>query len=150
VPDDHFPGACHARADEPEFAPAVCGLVQIHEVHVDGRPGDVPVELGVQVGEGLLERAQPCDPHLGRGEGVHPEEKPDAARRHIGFLAKRMDRTGRGQNRLEHDVDGDSVGLVKRLGDLAGILVNLVEGVLTIQVLAAGNEPNLKWIVWLH
>ena len=36
-------------SDEPELAVAVGRLVQVHEVHVDLRPGQLAVELRVQV-----------------------------------------------------------------------------------------------------
>ena len=44
---------------------AVSGLVEVDEVHIDLRPGNFAVVLGVQVSERLFEQAQPGDPHLG-------------------------------------------------------------------------------------
>ena len=53
VADDHLAAQPQPAADEPELAVAVGRLVQVHEVHVDRRPGDVAVELRVQVRERL-------------------------------------------------------------------------------------------------
>ena len=51
--DDDLPRLAHPRADEAELAVAVGRLVQVHEVHVDRRPGQIAVELRVQVGQRL-------------------------------------------------------------------------------------------------
>ena len=62
-------------------------------------PGDVAVELRVQVHERLLQRAQPGDPHLGRREGVHPGDQPmqfaaALASRHSWWIASGVVSTG--------------------------------------------------------
>ena len=44
----------HPRLDEAGLPVAVGGLVKVHEVHVDLSPGQIPVELRVQVEERLL------------------------------------------------------------------------------------------------
>ena len=77
VAGDDFAVEAHAGHDESEFAVAVGALVQVHEIHIDRAPGDIAVELGMQVGEGFLEDLQAADPHLGGGEGVHPGDDAD-------------------------------------------------------------------------
>ena len=72
-----------ARADEPELPVAVRRLVQVHEVHVDLGPGKLAIELGMQVGQRLLEAREPGDPHLRRREGVHPGDHAGAGRRRL-------------------------------------------------------------------
>ena len=67
--DDHLARFSHAAADIAEFAVAMGRLVQIHEVHVDRRPGQVPVELGVEMHEGLVEGVKPAI-HILAGEKV--------------------------------------------------------------------------------
>jgi hypothetical protein len=57
VPNDHLAVQAHPAADEAEFAVPVGGLVQIHEVHVDVRPGYITIVLGVQMHERLLQRS---------------------------------------------------------------------------------------------
>ena len=57
---------------------AVRRLAEVHEVHVDLVPGQLNVELGVKMTEGLGELREPVDPHLGGREGVHPEDEPGA------------------------------------------------------------------------
>jgi hypothetical protein len=41
--------------DEAVLAVAMRGLIQVHEIHVNGRPGDVLVELRVQVADRFVE-----------------------------------------------------------------------------------------------
>ena len=78
VADDGLARQAQARADVPELAAAVGGLVQVHEIHVDLAPREVAVELGVQVGKRLAEDLQAFDPHLRRGKRVHPGDDADA------------------------------------------------------------------------
>ena len=54
VADDDLARQAQARADEPELPVAVRRLVQVHEVHVDLAPGQIAIELRVQVGQRLL------------------------------------------------------------------------------------------------
>ncbi len=76
--DDRLARQAQARADVAEFAAAVRGLVEVHEVHVDVVPWDIAVELGVEVGERLAEDLQAFDPHFRRRERVHPRDDADA------------------------------------------------------------------------
>ncbi len=54
VADHDLARQAQARADEAVLPVAVGRLVEVHEVHVDGVPGDVAVELGVEVAERLV------------------------------------------------------------------------------------------------
>src|SRR5260370_39412364 len=47
--DDYLRMQAHAGPDESEFAVPMSRLVQIHEVHVDGRPRQFFIELRVQM-----------------------------------------------------------------------------------------------------
>ncbi len=49
VAGDRLAGDPETGLDVAELPVAVGGLVEVHEVHVDGRPGQLAVELGVQV-----------------------------------------------------------------------------------------------------
>ena len=97
--------ARHAQAglDVPELAVAVGGLVQVHEVHVDGVPRQSDIGLRVQVKQRLLQRAQAGDPHLGRGEGVHPGDHADAGVLGVGLQADPPDSVGVDQHGLPGD-----------------------------------------------
>ena len=114
VADHDLAGQAQPRADEPELAVAVGGLVQVHEVHVDRAPRQVAVELRVEVQEGLLERGEAGDPHLRGREGVHPEDEADAALRHVGLGEEGGDLVRRLHDGLEDDPAGDAGGLVER------------------------------------
>ena len=63
VADDDLPGQAHARVQEAGLAVPVGGLVQVHEIHVDLAPGQVPVELGVEMRERLAQGGKAADPH---------------------------------------------------------------------------------------
>ena len=65
VAGDNLAAHTHAGADVAELAVAVGALVEVHEVHVHGVPGDFGVVLGVEVEEGLGENLEAVDPHLG-------------------------------------------------------------------------------------
>ena len=144
VPDDDLAIATHAGADEPELAVAVGALVEVHEVHVDVGPGDVAVELRVQVHERLAQGAQPGDPHLGRGEGVHPGDQPDAVGGGVGLHANLVDRLRRRHDRLEDDLDRDLPGAGQGLGDLPGVLIDLLEGLGPVEVLTSSHKPYFE------
>ena len=55
VADDDFAVEAHPGANKAELAVAVCGLVEIHKVHIDTRPGQVSVELRMEVKEWFLQ-----------------------------------------------------------------------------------------------
>ena len=60
------------------FTIAVRGLVEIHEIHVNGLPWNLEMVLGVKLQQWLAQRLEPTDPHLRRREGVHPRDHADA------------------------------------------------------------------------
>ena len=84
--DDHFARLPQPRADVAELAVAVRRLVQVHEVHVDRVPGQIAIELRMQMGQRLLQRLEARDPHLRRRKRVHPADHADAA---VAALASR-------------------------------------------------------------
>jgi hypothetical protein len=65
--------------DEARLAVAVGRLVEVHEVHVDLVPGQVAIELGVEMDERLAQEGEAADPHLRGRERVHPEDQPGAS-----------------------------------------------------------------------
>jgi hypothetical protein len=136
-------GDAEPGLDVPELPVAVRGLVEVHEVHVDRRPRQRGVGLGVQVQQRLAQRVQPGDPHLRRGEGVHPGDDADAGRVGVGLEHRAADRAGVGEHRLPDHPDRAPAGLVERGGDPLGLLGDLLQGLLAVQPLAAGEEPDL-------
>ena len=66
VAGDHRVLLTHTRADEAELAAAVCGLVQVHKVHVDAVPRQGGVELGMELQQRFVEDRQAVDPHFCR------------------------------------------------------------------------------------
>jgi len=144
VPHDDLAGQSHAAAQEPELAAAVRRLVQVHKVHVNRRPGDVAIELRVQVRQRLAQRPQAADPHLGRRKRMHPGDQPDAVRGLVRFQADVGNRLRRGQDGLEDDLDRDLGRFRQRLGDDLGMLGNLFQRRLAVQMLAASDEPDFE------
>ena len=144
MPDDDLPRLAQAGADESELAVAVGGLVQVHEIHVDRRPRQITMELGMQVGQRLDEGRQSGDPHLGRRERVHPGDHADAIRRGIGVAADTEDRLGGRDDRLEHDAAGQSRGAIESLDQAAAVVGHLAKGRLAVEMLAAGEKPDFR------
>ncbi|MFM1944674.1 MAG: hypothetical protein RI897_3656 [Verrucomicrobiota bacterium] len=105
--DDHLSVETESAHDEPVLAVAMGGLVQVHEVHINAGPGDIPVMLGVEVEDGFFEVLEALDPHLGGRERVHPGDDADAVFTGIGFEAELSDGVGSGQDGLEFNLEGD-------------------------------------------
>ncbi len=143
VAGHHLALAPQPRIDETELAPPVGRLVEVHEVHVDLAPGDVPVELGVQMQQRLLQLPQPGDPHPGRREGVHPGDEAGAAPVEVGLQTKTRDGLRRRQHRLQHDVDRNGGGRAKPGRHRAGMGGHLPQNFFAVKVLTAGDEPEL-------
>ncbi len=121
VAGDHFAIQAHAAHDEAEFSVAVSALVEVHEIHIDLLPGDVPIELGVQVEQWFMEDAQSADPHFCRGEGMHPSDDADTMGCVIGFDAGMVDLFRCFDGRAVDDPDGDLRGVVEGPGDGLGM-----------------------------
>ena len=142
VPDHDRAFEAKPCGEEPELAVTMGGLVQVHEVHVDGGPRDLVVELRVQVEERLLEATQAGDPHLGRRERVHPGDEPDACVARIRLLAQPPDLVREGQDGLDHHLDRDPGSSVERSRDRRGMLGDGRERLRTVEVLRSGDEPD--------
>ncbi|MDI2023447.1 hypothetical protein PJL18_03995 [Paenarthrobacter nicotinovorans] len=143
MPDDGLPRHAEARLDVPELAVAVGCLVEVHEVEVDVRPGEVAVGLGVQVQQRLAECVQALDPHLGRAEGVHPGGHTDHGVIRVCFQCGAADGIAVREDRLPDELHGDIAGSVQDVGNLLRLRGDLLKDVLTVEVLAAGEEPDL-------
>ena len=70
MPHNHFAILSQSTAHEPELTPAMSRLVQVHEVHVDRRPGNVSAELRVQMGDRVASSAVSPAIHILAGENV--------------------------------------------------------------------------------
>ena len=142
--DDDLARLAHPRADEAELAVAVGRLVEVHEVHVDRRPGQVAVELRVQVAIGFSSDLRPAI-HILAGEKVCIQQiTPDAIRRGVGLAAHLQNRLRRGHHRLEHHADRQPRRGVELLDDAAAVLGHLPERFFAIEVLAARNKPRFE------
>ena len=66
VAGDHLAFDPHPAHDEPKLSVAMGRLVQVHEVHVNFPPGDIAVELGMQMAKRFLQDLEAVDPHFCR------------------------------------------------------------------------------------
>lgn len=101
VADDHLSTETQARVDEARLAVAVRRLIEVHEIHVDGSPRQVAVELGVKMEEGLFQQRQPAYPHLRGRKRVHPHHESRAVGCRIGVDADLRDFVRRRKQGLE-------------------------------------------------
>ena len=146
VADDHLAGEAQPCADEPEFTAAVGRLVRVHEIHVDGRPGNFAIELRMQVEERLLQQFEPGDPHLRGREGVHPGDEADAVGRRVGGENDVADLFRRRQHGFEDDPHWNLRRGVERGDDLLRMPRDLAEGFVAVEILAPRDEPDFKLI----
>ncbi len=143
VADDDLAPLSEAGQEVAELAVAVGGLVEVHVVHVDGGPRQPLGVLGVELEERLVQGVDARDPHLGRGEGVHPGDDADAGVVGVGGQHGGPDGVAVLEDRLPHDRHGDGVGVVEPGGDLPGLVGDPGESLLAVEVLGAGEEPDL-------
>ena len=141
--EDDLVVPAHAGEDVPELALAVGGLVLVHEVHVDGVVGDLLVVLRRELAQGLPEILQAQDVGLGGREGVGPGDDAGALGVHVGGVEGLLDDVAREKVGLDDDLEGDVLGGVEGLGDLEGVLVDVLEHLVTVEILGAGAEPEL-------
>ncbi len=134
------------RHEVGELAVPVGGLVEVHEVHVDAAVGQAGAVLRVQVQEGLLQRLQPGDPHLGRAEGVHPADDADAGVVGGGFQAGPADALGVEQRGPLHELDGDVRRGPQAGHDARRLLGDLLPCLLAVVVQAARQEQDAQAI----
>ena len=140
VAEDDLVVPAHAGEDVPELALAMGRLVLVHEVHVDGVVRNLLVVLRRELAQRLAEVAQAGDVVLGRGEGVRPSDDAGALGIHVGLVERGLDDVGREQVGLEHDLEGHLVGRVERGDDLGGVLGDVLEHLVAVEVLGAGAE----------
>ena len=100
--------------------------------------------LGVEVGNGLAERLKAIDPHFRGRKRVAPGHQARAVRRTVRFEADRGRFGGRFDDGLEHDADWNRRGGIESAGDLLRVGGDLLERFRSVQILAAGDEPNFK------
>ena len=48
-PHNNFPVQLHPGPDKPEFAICVRGLIQVHEIHINGGPWQAAIVLSVEM-----------------------------------------------------------------------------------------------------
>ena len=143
VPEDHLVRPAHAGEDVPQLALAVRGLVLVHEVHVDRVVGDLAVVLRRELAQGLLQGLEAMDVVLGGREGVGPGDDAGAVVVCVGGLEGLLDHVAREEVGLEDDLEGDLRACVQRPDDLGGVLGDVLEHLVAVQVLRAGAEPEL-------
>ena len=111
-------GYTHTGAYVTELYIAVGALVQVHEVHIDGVPGNIGVVLCVEVEQGLLKSLQTLDPHLGGAEGVHPGDDTYALAVIVGSLHHGLNLIAAVGSTFIYYLNGDVTALVQTINHL--------------------------------
>ena len=142
VADDNLALDAEAGDDVTELTVAVGGLVQVHEVHVDGLPRDFLVVLGGQLQQRLGQHFEAANPHLGRGEGVAPGDDADDVRVGGSLDHELLDTVGGLQGGLEDDLGRNLAGVVQVVNHFSGVNGDLTQGFLAVQVLRTNAEPD--------
>src|SRR5205085_4497957 len=99
--NNHLSVQPHSRHDETKLTVAMCALIKVHKIHIDGRPRNVAIELRVKMQQRLLQYLQSTYPHLCGRERVHPGYDADAVFGRVGVLAELVNFFGRFKHRLE-------------------------------------------------
>src|SRR5690554_7556759 len=90
MPYHHFARATHTGGDVTKFTVAMCTLIQVHEIHIDLIPGNLLVELGMEMHQRLTEFLQTMNPHFCRRKSMHPGNDADT----FVVVVGRLHRTG--------------------------------------------------------
>ena len=117
VPHNHFAFNTHAGHDMAVFPVAVCRLVLVHEIHVDGIVRNFHIELCMQMAQGLAVLLQAQDPGLGRRERMHPGDDAGALPVHVRLVEQSPNHLIGEQRRLPHHLIGKQTRLVDFLHD---------------------------------
>ena len=142
VADNGLAGDSETGLDVAELAVPVRGLVEVHEVHVDGGPGQFDVCLGVQVQQGLSQQVEAGDPHFGRAERVHPGDDTDHSVISVGVKGHPANRLRILQHRLPLNRDRNLGCHAERIGNGPRLLGDLRKGLFAIEPLASGEKPD--------
>src|SRR5690625_4027967 len=124
--NDHTTILAQTGADVAELPVTVGTLVQVHVIHVDFGPGQLGVELGVQMHVRLIERLQAGNPHFGRGERVHPKNQTDTVAVIIGALTDGQNFLGGFNRRLGDDFGRQFVRGGQTVGNFLAVRRNLL------------------------
>ena len=143
VADNGLPHEAHPRLHERELPVAVRRLVQVHEVHVDLAPGEIAVELRVEVQEGPGGRRAPRSTSSPARRCASTRSRRCSSGR-VGLDEHGADRLGRRRDRLADDPHGDLRRGVERRGDLGRVRLDAAELLGAVHVLAAADEPGLE------
>ena len=135
MPDDHLAVEAQAGVDESRFAVAMCRLVEVHEIHVDLAPGQIAVELCVQVEERLPQSVQSADPHFRGRERVHPKNETRAVRVAARFLADAADFLRSGDKGFENEGERHFFRAIQRFDDFLRVGGDLLERFWPVEVL---------------
>ena len=124
---------------------------QVHERHVELRPGELSVELSVQMQDGLAEQGQSGDPRLRRRKGVHPKKKgPTHVSAAFASRHKSPDRFRRERDPGLDHADGKLRRGIEGSRYLAGVLRDVGDCRSAVQLLCTYQQPNLTVTERLH
>ena len=117
------------------FTAAVCRLVLIHEIHINGVVWNFLVELCVKMAQRLSVFLQSQNPGFCRGKGVHPGDYTCTILICICLVEGLADQFVCDQGWLPHDLIGKHSGFVQLIHNNAGMLCYLAKALISIKVL---------------
>ena len=137
---NNFVRNAEARYNKSILTVAVSGLIQVHEIHVDLVIRKFLICLCMQMKERLCQDLKASDPHLGRGECVHPCDHTDAVV--IIFSSADILYTELSGLDSGHQDDFHYVAelLIEEVHHLATISSYLRKALCSVKILAAGNK----------
>jgi hypothetical protein len=142
--DDNLAIEPQSRVDEACLTVAMCGLVQVHKIHVDLTPRQIAIKLRVQMQERLAKSLQPSDPHLRWRERMHPEDETRAICFAACLLTHLPDLLRPGDERFEDKGQRHALGAIQPVDDLLRVSGDLLQWPGPIKVLRAGYKPNFR------
>ena len=139
-------GDAESRKDVAVLSVAVRRLVQVHEIHVDLVVGKLLIRLGVQMQQGLGQDLKALDPHLCRGEGVHPGDDADTVV--VIFRSADVLHTDRGSLHRGKQLDRHHTAqfFIQKIHHGAAVRRHLVKALSAVKVLTARNKIQLAHI----
>ena len=126
------------------------GLVQVHEVHVHCVPGNLFVELCVEMQQRLFQFLQAMNPHFGRRESVHPSDDTDTFFIVVGSFESGGYFFGRVDSAFIYNFYRQTAGVIQTLYHFVAVCVYCDNCVTSVQKLCSCYEPYFILIKCIH
>ena len=140
---DNFSLDSHTGYDMSVLSSAVSRLVLVHEVHIDGVIGDFLIKLGMQMAQRFSVFLQSQNPGFCRRESMHPGDHSGAVLIRVRLVKSLTDQLIGDQSGLPYQLERQDARFIQFLHDDTGMLRNLPQTLVAIEILGACAEPEL-------